>query len=97
MITMTIFATLSLIAGALLAQRFRVSILVPALLLGLVVSVVGGIAQGQEIWGVALQTLVVVAGLQIGFLVGSLLRLARTLTRDKLARSRRMGAPQLHS
>jgi hypothetical protein len=69
---MLVFLTSGAIAGVLLGIRFKVLVLVPASLLAAVIVVANG--SGQQLGAVVLTLLGTVASLQIGYVVGSILR-----------------------
>jgi hypothetical protein len=68
MITLTIA---SVLVGALLGMRFRVFILVPAVLLGVAIVTGVGIARESGIWWVAFEIVVITTALEVGYLGGS--------------------------
>jgi hypothetical protein len=67
-------ALISLLIGIVLAQRFRVLILAPAFLLTLALAVGTGLARTDAAWSIGSTALVIIVGLQIGYLLGSGLR-----------------------
>jgi tetrahydromethanopterin S-methyltransferase subunit C len=74
---MLVFLISGAIAGILLGIRFKVLVVVPASLLAAVIVVANG--SGQQLGAVVLTLLGTVASLQIGYVVGSILRaLVRT-------------------
>jgi hypothetical protein len=58
--------------GSALGLRFRVFVLLPAILLGLFVCTAYGLAQGTTIWSIALTNVVGATCLQFGYLAGAL-------------------------
>ena len=58
---------LGLLCGAVLSLRFDVLILVPAILLGCALAVVGGLATGTSI---VLGVVLVASALQVGYILG---------------------------
>lgn len=87
-----IVITLCLALGLLLAQRFKVLVLVPATLLVALVALAGGV-DANSFWMKTLMAGLMAASLQIGYLVGlgarALLSTARTSSRNSLANSTR--------
>jgi predicted Na+-dependent transporter len=61
---------LNLLAGLVLGQRFKVLVLVPAIVLALLVAIGAGIARGDGVWSTALMAGAVGMALQIGYLAG---------------------------
>ena len=70
--TISIF---SLFAGMLLGQRFKLLVLVPALAFGLVATVTIGLARDAGLPSIALTSMGMVVALQVGYLLGSAIRL----------------------
>ena len=67
---MMTLAIISLLAGMVLGQRFKVLILVPATALALAFTVGVGIAQAEAVWSIVQMAAVTAAALQIGYLAG---------------------------
>jgi hypothetical protein len=68
MVTLTI---ISLLVGTFLAQRFKVLVLAPVILLFTVILAFGaGIARADAGWTVGLTATMTIVGLQIGYLLG---------------------------
>jgi hypothetical protein len=65
---------LSLLVGLALGQGFRVLVLVPAMLLALLVALGSGLAHADAIWRTALVAGTACAALQVGYLIGLLIR-----------------------
>ena len=61
---------LFLFTGGVLGYRYKVLILVPAIVLTVVVTDSIEIAQGQDAWSSALTTLAAVIAVQMGYLIG---------------------------
>ena len=70
---MEMIALMMLCIGAALGLRFRIFVLLPAILLGLFVCTAFGLAQGTTIWSIALTNIVGATCLQFGYLGGTLL------------------------
>jgi len=58
--------------GSALGLRFRVLVLVPVILLGLIVYTACGLAQGTSVWSIMLTSIVGATCLQFGYLAGAL-------------------------
>ena len=67
---MMLLAIPSLLVGAVLAQRFRVMILLPATAMMLVLAAVAGLLQSYTVWGIVVLAAAGGASLQIGYLFG---------------------------
>jgi pheromone shutdown protein TraB len=70
-LTMMISLILSLIAGMVLGQRFKVLILPPAIVLAIIAATAAGIARGDRGWSIVLLAVAVTVLLQIGYLIGT--------------------------
>ena len=68
-------ALISISIGIVLARRFKVFILAPAFMLTLVLAVSTGLARTEAAWSIGVTALVIIVGLQIGYLLGSGMRL----------------------
>jgi len=79
---MTALLTMTAI-GIVLGLRFKVFALVPAIVVSLIGSVAIGVGHGSGIWPNLLAILSVITGLQIGYIAGSVLRLAVGKARDR--------------
>jgi len=71
---MLVFLIAGAIAGILLGIRFKVLVIVPASLLAAIIIIANG--SGHESGAVVLTLLATLAALQIGYVVGSILRVA---------------------
>jgi len=80
-------ALVSILIGAVLARRFKVLILAPAFMLTLVFAVAIGLARGNTPWSIVSTALVVIVGLQIGYLFGIAIRHLTVLARANRLRS----------
>jgi membrane protein DedA with SNARE-associated domain len=67
---MLMATTTTLLLGMVLAQRFRVLVLVPAMLLILLIAGLAGIARIEPTAAVALTGILAIVGLQTGYLLG---------------------------
>jgi UPF0716 family protein affecting phage T7 exclusion len=63
-------STVSLAAGCLLAQHFKIIVLVPATFVVVVIAVAVGIAQTSGVWSTILMMATTSVGLQIGYFLG---------------------------
>jgi hypothetical protein len=64
----------SLTAGALLAHRFKIIVLVPATLVVALLAVGAGLAQTRGVWSVLLMIAAASVGLQTGYFAGMLIQ-----------------------
>ena len=71
---MEMVALSMLCIGSALGVRFRIFVLLPAILLGLLVSIACGLALGMTIWSITLTTVVGATCLQFGYLGGAMLK-----------------------
>jgi len=69
---MLVFLIAGVITGVLLGLRFKVLVIVPASLLAAIIIIATG--AGQQLGAFVLTLLVTLASLQIGYVVGSILR-----------------------
>jgi hypothetical protein len=63
----------SITAGALLAHRFKIIVLVPATLVVVLLAVVAGLAQTKGVWAILVMIAAAGVGLQTGYFVGMLI------------------------
>ena len=68
---MLLLATISLLVGAVLAQRFKIMILIPATGIMLVAAVGAGVAQAHTVWWTILMIAAAGASMQVGYLLAS--------------------------
>jgi hypothetical protein len=73
-ITLLFIFIVVLLFGAVLGQRFKVLILLPAMSLTLICTITAGVARAQDGWSIALEAVCVTSALQIGYLVGTSIR-----------------------
>jgi len=66
---MTLLATVSLLVGALLAQRFRVMVLIPASAIVLVLAFATGVTPAHTAWSIVLVVGAAAISMQIGYFV----------------------------
>jgi hypothetical protein len=94
MLTFITFGLISLLAGMVLGQRFKVLAVVPAIA-GLSLVAIGyGIAYSEGLERTALLAALAVASLQIGYLVGVAIRYSLAATRASGLRSASIDASQ---
>ena len=67
---MILLAAISLLVGAVLAQRFKITVLVPATAFMLVAAVGTGFVQAHTAWWTILIAAAEVASLQVGYFIG---------------------------
>jgi hypothetical protein len=67
---MMTLSMISLLVGAVLGQRFKIIVLIPAFAIVLVLAVGTGVAQAQTAWSIVLTAAAAATCLQIGYLVG---------------------------
>ena len=84
--TLTIFAA-SLLGGVVLGLRFRVLILVPVIIVGIVLIAVAGIGLRAAVWPIVTAVVVNAVGVQVGYLLGSF-RSCRLIARRRARRDR---------
>ena len=71
---MIILAMTAIIIGALLGQRFKVFILVPAIAISSAATFGIGMAHNSSLWSSLLATVLAISALQMGYLGGAVLR-----------------------
>ena len=71
---MTMLAMTAVLIGAVLGQRFKVLILVPAIIIGLAVILAIGMAHHDNLWSTLLAMALITTALQIGYLGGIVIR-----------------------
>ena len=71
-LSMVTFTIVSVLLGALLGTRFRVSILLPVVLLAVAIVAAVGLARESSAWRILLEIIVVMTALELGYLGGSL-------------------------
>ena len=67
---MTTLAIISFLTGAALGQRFKVLVLMPAMLVVSGIWIAAGIAHAQSAWAIAFMVAMAATCLQIGYIVG---------------------------
>jgi hypothetical protein len=71
---MIILAMTAIIIGALLGQRFKVFILVPAIAIGSAATFGIGMAHNNSLWSIVLTMVLAMSALQMGYLGGVIIR-----------------------
>src|SRR5215475_2545010 len=69
-------ALISVLAGVTLGLRYKVLILIPAVIFAMIFGVIVGIAHTDRFWSVVLAMVILGTAVQLGYLVGILLRAA---------------------
>ena len=69
-------AVISVLAGIVLGLRYKVVILVPAVMFVVIFAITVGIARGDHFWSIALAIMIVGTAVQLGYLVGIAIRAA---------------------
>jgi hypothetical protein len=88
-------AVISAIAGAVLGLRFKVLILVPAVMFAVMFAAVVGIARTDSVLSVVLLMAAVGAAVQIGYLAGIFIRAVFERAWTLLVRNRNLGLSAL--
>jgi hypothetical protein len=81
---MLTFTVISFLLGAVLGARFQVGVLFPVMAVALMIVAADAVVQSAWVWSAAMAAVLVLTGLQVGFLVG-----AATSDQLRLARCRR--------
>jgi membrane protein DedA with SNARE-associated domain len=86
-------SAVSLAAGGLLAQRFKIIVVAPATFVVVVVAIAVGIAQTSGVWSTILMMATASVGMQIGYFLGILIQhsLGALLARRSTDLARRQG------
>jgi hypothetical protein len=82
---MELIVSAGVILGALLALRFKVLVLVPVLLMGILLITGVGIGQNKGFWWTTLGVVLGSIGLQAGYLIGGLSLSAVNAVRPRLS------------
>jgi membrane protein DedA with SNARE-associated domain len=67
---MMMLAVVSFLVGAVLGQRFKVLVLIPATAIMLVLAAATGVTQAQTAWSIVLMAAAAATSMQIGYLIG---------------------------
>jgi hypothetical protein len=90
---MTILSIFSLLAGAVLAQRFKVMVLMPASVIVMVLAVGAGVTHAQTAWSIVLMAATAATSIQIGYLIG--IGIHHFVAATVSSRSSRLAAPSV--
>jgi len=71
---MMTLAIITLLAGMVLGQRFKVLILLPGITVVVIAAVAIGIARAEHFGSIALMAVVAATALQVGYLIGMAIR-----------------------
>ena len=71
---MTMFAMIAVLVGATLGLRFKMLVLVPAILVGMAATLAIGLARDSGSWSILLSIFVGLTALQIGYFGGAFIR-----------------------
>jgi hypothetical protein len=71
------------LAGAALGLRFKVMILVPALILIALFTAIVGLSSGDQFWSIAAAMILLGTAIQVGYLAGILFRAKITSVRER--------------
>jgi hypothetical protein len=71
---MTMLATMAMLIGAVLGQHCKVLILVPAIVIGSTIILAFSMAHNNNLWPTLLVMALTISALQIGYLIGSVIR-----------------------
>jgi len=71
------------LAGAALGLRFKVTILVPAVTLAMLLAAAFGVAHGDQLWSIVVAMMLLGTAVQLGYLVGVLIRAKFVLVRSR--------------
>jgi len=69
-------AIISVLAGIALGLRFKVLILVPAVILAMIFAIIIGVARADTFWSIVLAMAILGAAVQFGYMAGIMLRAA---------------------
>jgi hypothetical protein len=83
-----------LLIGALLGQRFKVFILVPAMVPAVALAVIVAEVHGAALWQILVTAFMAATSLQIGYLAGVGVRHFTMVERASRLRPRRLAAPE---
>jgi hypothetical protein len=79
---------ISIVAGIVLGLRYKVMVLVPAVMFVMVFGVIIGVARADGFWSIVLTAAVLGTAVQLGYLVGVAFRAAIEWIRSLLTRGR---------
>ena len=67
-------AIIGAVVGIVLGLRYKILILVPALMFAMTLAIIVGVASADNFWSVVLTTVAVVIAVQLGYLAGIVIR-----------------------
>ena len=67
-------AIIGVVIGIALGLRYKVFVLVPAVLFAMILAIAIGVARADSVWSIVLATVVVVTAVQLGYLAGVVMR-----------------------
>jgi hypothetical protein len=76
-------ATLSLVAGVLLARHFTIFVLIPAAFALVVLAIAMGLAHTGDIWSIVFTMMILSGAIQIGYFFGIMVSGDGTLARSR--------------
>jgi membrane protein DedA with SNARE-associated domain len=93
---MMMLAIVSLLTGALLAQRFKILILIPATVIVLLVAVGTGVVQAHTTWWIMLMAAAASTSMQVGYAIGISIRhvLDAPVAERSFSAARLLGIPR---
>jgi hypothetical protein len=63
-------AIIGVVVGIVLGQRYKILILVPAVLFAMIFAIIVGAARADSFWSIVLTTVALVVAVQLGYLAG---------------------------
>ena len=78
---MTMLAMTAMLIGAMLGMRFKVFILVPAIVTGSAAILGIGTAYNNSLWSILLSMVLAITALQMGYLGGAIIRFVSAVAR----------------
>jgi hypothetical protein len=64
-------AVIGAVAGIVLGLRYKVLILVPAIMFAAIAATIVGVAHAERFWSIALMTVELITAIQLGYLAGT--------------------------
>jgi hypothetical protein len=64
------FALIGVVVGIVLGLRYKILILVPAVLFAMIFTIMVGVARADSFWSIVLTTVALVTAVQLGYLAG---------------------------
>jgi hypothetical protein len=69
-------AVIGVVVGIVLGLRYKVLILVPAVMLAMLSAIIVGVAHADRFWSIVLMTLELITAVQLGYLAGTVIHAA---------------------